>query len=331
MVDLGYKPSSEEFGPRDLVRFAQRAEEVGFTFAAISDHYHPWTNRQGQSPFVWSVNGAIAQATQRLRLGTAVTCPTTRTHPAIIAQAAATTAALMPGRFFLGLGSGENLNEHILGDHWPPTEIRQARLEEAVEVIRLLWQGGLQSHHGRYYTVHNARLYTLPDEPPPLFIAASGPSAAELAGRIGDGLMGIAPDAELIEKFVEAGGSGKPRYAEVTVCWAADEATARRTAHEWWPIAALSGSLYAELSLPSHFEGATSMVREEDLLPAVVCDRTPSGTWPRSGCISTPASITSGSTRSAPTKKASSGSTNARSYRSSAKGARSQCAGPLVA
>src|ERR687883_157173 len=192
MVELGYALSSEEHTPNDLVRYARRAEEVGFAFALISDHYHPWLDQQGQSPFVWSVVGAIAHATQRLRLGTGVTCPTMRIHPAIVAQAAATAAAMMPGRFFLGVGTGENLNEHILGDRWPEADVRREMLEEAVEVIRLLWQGGQRSHHGRHYTVENARVYTLPETPPPIIVAASGPKAAELAGRIGDGFWGVA-------------------------------------------------------------------------------------------------------------------------------------------
>src|SRR5438477_7252792 len=153
MVELGYALSSEEHLPNDLVRYAQRAEEVGFAFALISDHYHPWIDQQGQSPFVWSVIGGIAQATQRLRLGTGVTCPTMRIHPAIIAQAAATAAAMMPRRFFLRCGSGENLNEHILGDVWPPPDVRLERLAEAIGVIRKLWRGGVQNHRGRHYTV----------------------------------------------------------------------------------------------------------------------------------------------------------------------------------
>jgi G6PDH family F420-dependent oxidoreductase len=163
MVEVGYALSSEELSPHDLVRYAQRAEDVGFTFAMISDHYHPWIDRQGHSAFVWSVIGAIAHATTRLRLATGVTCPTMRLHPAIIAQAAATAAAMMPGRFALGVGTGENLNEHILGTRWPPHDIRLAMLEEAVAVIRLLWQGGTQTHRGCYYTVENARIYTLPE------------------------------------------------------------------------------------------------------------------------------------------------------------------------
>src|SRR6185436_3093586 len=208
-IELGYWISSEEHSPNDLVYSAQRAEEMGFRFALISDHFHPWSDRQGHSPFVWSVIGAIAHATQHLRLGTAVTCPTTRLHPAIIAQASATAATMMPGRFFLGVGTGENLNEHILGQRWPPSDVRRDMLAEAVEVIRLLWGGGEQSHHGKYYTVENARLYTLPDEPPPLFIAASGKNSAQLAGHLGDGLIAVAPLRELVESFRRAGGMNK--------------------------------------------------------------------------------------------------------------------------
>src|SRR5437660_10158012 len=164
MPEIGYSLSSEEWGPGDLVRWAAAAEASGFRFALISDHFHPWTDAQGQSPFVWAVLGGIARATERLRLGTGVTCPTVRIHPAIIAQAAATVAAMMPGRFFLGVGSGENLNEHILGDNWPPVGIRQQMLEEAVAIMRLLWKGGEQTHRGRHYTVENARLFTLPEQ-----------------------------------------------------------------------------------------------------------------------------------------------------------------------
>src|SRR5256714_6294881 len=188
MAEIGYTLSSEEHRPGDLVRFAQRAEEVGFAFALISDHFHPWTDRQGQSPFVWSVIGAIAQATEHLRLGTGVTCPTIRIHPAIVAQAAATSASLMPGRFFLGVGSGENLNEHILGDRWPPTDVRLEMLEEAVHVIRELWKGEVTNHHGAHYTVENARIYTLPDQLPPTHLAAAGTKPSEAAAPTGDRL-----------------------------------------------------------------------------------------------------------------------------------------------
>ena len=275
MITLGYKLSSEEHGPTDLVRYAQMAQDGGFGFALISDHFHPWIDRQGQSPFVWSVLGAIAQATQRLVVGTAVTCPTLRIHPAIIAQAAATTAALMPGRFFLGVGTGENLNEHILGDHWPETEIRQERLTEAIEVIRLLWQGGNRSYHGRYFTVENARLYTLPDVLPPLLVAVGGKRGAEQAGRLGDGMIGTDPERALLAAFDKAGGSGKPRYAEVTVCWAKDEATARRIAHEHWPTSAMESSLSWEMPLPSHFEAVAKLVTEEEVAESITCGPDP--------------------------------------------------------
>ncbi len=271
MLHIGYKLSTEEHAPSDLVRHAMRAENAGFSFAMISDHFHPWTDRQGQSPFVWSVIGAIAHATTRLSLGTSVTCPTMRIHPAIIAQAAATSAAMMPGRFFLGLGTGENPNEHILGQGWPETEVRQARLQEAVEVIRLLWQGGNRSHHGPHYTVENARLYTLPDPLPPIYLAVGGPRSAELAGRLADGFVGTDTDAGLIAAFDAAGGKGKPRYGEVSVCWAKDARTARTIAHEWWPTAAMDSSLAWELPLPAHFEAVAELVTEEQVAEAVTC------------------------------------------------------------
>ena len=275
MAELGYALSCEEHLPNDLVRNARAAEEAGFTFALISDHFHPWIDQQGQSPFVWSVIGGIAQATERLRLGTGVTCPTIRIHPAIIAQAAATSAAMMPGRFFLGVGTGENLNEHILGDHWPAPDERLDMLEEAIDVIRQLWEGGYQTFRGTYYTVENARIYTLPDEPPAIAVAAGKPGAAELAGQLGDGFVGTSPDAELIETFQNAGGEGKPRYGQLTVCWAETEEEAKRTAHQWWPNAAVKGDLSQELPLPDHFEQASQNVTEDDVAEAIVCGPDP--------------------------------------------------------
>ena len=274
MVEIGYALSSEEHPPNDLVRFAQRAEQAGFTFAAISDHYHPWVDRQGHSPFVWSVIGGIAATTSTLNLGTGVTCPTFRIHPAIIAQAAATAAAMIPGRFFLGVGSGENLNEHILGDHWPPAPVRQEMLGEAVALIRQLWEGGYQSFDGQYYTVENARIYTLPEEPPALVVAAAGTSAAELAGSVGDGLWSVAPDAELVETYTEAGGQG-PRYGQVKMCWAPDEDQAKKTVAEWWPNAGVGGELSQELPLPRHFEQAAALVT-----PDVLAEKVPLGPDP---------------------------------------------------
>jgi coenzyme F420-dependent glucose-6-phosphate dehydrogenase len=275
MVKIGYALSSEEHGPQDLVRYARRAEETGFEFALISDHFHPWIDKQGHSPFVWSVIGGIAQVTKKLQLGTGVTCPTIRTHPAIIAQAAATSAAMMPGRFFLGVGTGENLNEHIFGDRWPPHQIRLEMLEEAVEIIRLLWQGGSQSYWGEFYTLENARIYTLPEEMPPIMVAAGGPKAAEAAGRFGDGFITTSPDEEVIEEFKKGGGKGKPVYGQIAVCWGKTEKEARKTAHEWWPTAAFKGELTQELATPAHFEQAAKMVSEEDVAQVIICGPDP--------------------------------------------------------
>jgi G6PDH family F420-dependent oxidoreductase len=237
----------------------------------VSDHFHPWTDSQGQSPFVWSVIGGVAATTERIRLGTGVTCPTIRIHPAIIAQAAATASAMMPGRFFLGIGSGENLNEHILGDRWPSVSVRQEMMVEAVDVIQTLWEGGYQSYDGDYYTVENARIYTLPDELPEIMIAASGPQAAEIAGQLGDALCMTSPDQEVLDAFDQAGGEGKPRYIQLTVCWAEREEEARRTALEIWPNAAMPGQLSQELPLPLHFEQTAQLITEEMIAEAIVC------------------------------------------------------------
>jgi coenzyme F420-dependent glucose-6-phosphate dehydrogenase len=275
MTSFGYKLSSEEHGPGDLVRFASRAEEAGFSFAAISDHYHPWITKQGHSPFVWTVIGAVARSTEKLKLLTGVTCPTVRIHPAVVAQAAATTSVLMPGRFMLGVGSGENLNEHITGERWPGASIRLEMLKEAVEVIRLLFGGGQRSHRGTYYTVENARLYDLPEDPIPVLVAASGEASVKLAGSIGDGVIGLAPDAEFLKMFDEAGGRGKLRLAEVNVCWNDDKATARRIAHELWPVSGFKGQLMQELPLPAHFEQGAAMVSEDDAVVTVACGPDP--------------------------------------------------------
>jgi coenzyme F420-dependent glucose-6-phosphate dehydrogenase len=275
MPEIGYALSSEEHGPRELVRNARRAEETGFAFVSISDHFHPWIDEQGQSPFVWAVIGGIAEATERLAVGTGVTCPTVRVHPAIVAHAAATAAAMLPGRFFLGVGSGENLNEHIVGARWPQAAVRLQMLEEAIEVMRKLWGGGFVSHHGRHHTVENARLYTLPDEPPPVIVSGLGPRATDLAGRVGDGWWSTGPDAELRKRFEAAGGTGKPTYGQVSVCWAADEASARRTAHRQWPNVGIEGELAQELPLPRHFEQAARMVDEDDVAATIPCGPDP--------------------------------------------------------
>ena len=261
MTEFGYALSSEEHGPRELVENAGKAEAAGFEFAMVSDHFHPWTDAQGQSPFVWSVIGGIAQSTGRLRLGTGVTCPTIRIHPAIVAQAAATSAAMMPGRFFLGVGSGENLNEHVVGEDWPAPDERLAMLEEAIEVMRLLWQGGEQTHRGDFYDVEQARLYTLPDQPVQVAVAAAKPNAAELAGRVGDALINTAPDRDVIETFDAAGRQGRPKYGQITMCWAASEDEGAKTA--------------CELPRPAHFEQATKKITPEDIVEAIPCGPDP--------------------------------------------------------
>jgi coenzyme F420-dependent glucose-6-phosphate dehydrogenase len=275
MLEIGYSLSSEEHPPADLVRFAQRAEQAGFSFALVSDHYHPWTSKQGQSPFVWSVIGAIASTTKILRLGTGVTCPIMRIHPAVIAQAAATAAAMMPGRFFLGLGAGENLNEHIVGRKWPPSAVRHDMLEEAIAVIRLLWQGGLKNHRGRYFRVENAQLFTLPEEPPEIFVAAGGEKAARVAARIGDGLITAGAEEQVVKAFNAAGGRKKPKYAQVTVCWARSEKEAQRTARELWPISAMAWPVLGELALPSYFEEAAKTVQQDKITEAIMCSADP--------------------------------------------------------
>lgn len=275
MAEIGYTLSSEEQGPASLVELAARAEKAGLSFAVISDHFHPWVDRQGNSPFVWGVLGAVSRVTEKIELATGVTCPTTRIHPAIVAQAAATAAALLPDRFSLGVGSGENLNEHILGDRWPPVAERQERLEEAIEVIRLLWEGGLKSHRGRHYLVENARIYSLPDRPPPILVAVAGEQSVDLAARVGDGLFGTAPKADSIDRFRAGGGDGKPTYGQLHVCWAKSEEEAKRTALEWWPNGAISGSHFLELPLPAHFEEAVELVSEDDIAESVVCGADP--------------------------------------------------------
>lgn len=268
MNEIGYWLSSEEHPPNDLVRFAQAAERNGFSFALISDHYHPWIGRQGQAPFVWSVLGGIAGATEALRVGTGVTCPLLRLHPAVVAQAAATTAAMMPGRFFLGVGTGENVNEHIIGKGWPVIDERQCMLAEAVDIIRRLWQGETVTHDGAYYRVEDARLFTLPERLPPLYVAATGPGTGRLAGEIGDGLISVGPNARVVEAFDEAGGAGKPHIGKVAVCWAESEAAARETVAEVWPLPALAGVMMPNLRTVEHFEQAAKLVSAEEIAAA---------------------------------------------------------------
>jgi G6PDH family F420-dependent oxidoreductase len=275
MPELGFALSSEDHPPNELVRQASLAERAGFTFALISDHFHPWVDAQGHSPFVWTTLGGIAQATEKIRVGTGVTCPMIRIHPAIVAQATATVAAMMPGRFFLGVGSGENLNEHVTGARWPLPDERLEMMEEAVEVMRLLWQGGVQTHRGKHYTVDHARVYTLPDEPPDVYVAATAPKAAELAGRIGDGFISTAPEHDYVEKFAEAGGDGKPKLGMMHCAYDTDEKAALGRATKLWPNLALKGPLGQELATPSDFEAAAEMVEEDDVAESTPCGPDP--------------------------------------------------------
>jgi G6PDH family F420-dependent oxidoreductase len=273
MAEIGLFLSSEEHGPRALVGQARRGEEVGFSSVLISDHSHPWLEAQGESPFVWSVIGAIASSTS-LKVTTGVSCPTLRTHPAILAQAAATAQLLLDGRFVFGVGSGEALNEHILGDRWPPIGERLDMLEEAVLVMRELWTGALVNHDGPHYTVENARLYSCPDRPPPVYVSAFGPQALEVAARVGDGLITTSPDAEVVANFREQGGLG-PAVGGVKICWSRDESQARKTVHRLWPTECLPGQLNQELALPSYFEAATELVTEDMVADVIPCGPDP--------------------------------------------------------
>src|SRR5688572_5579964 len=219
---IGYFLSSEEYTPAELIEQAKLAEEAGFEGLWISDHFHPWVDAQGQSPFVWSMIGALSQVT-RLPVTTAVTAPIMRIHPAVVAQAAATSAVLHEGRFVLGVGSGEALNEHILGDAWPSADVRLEMLEEAVDVMRQLWAGGFVNHSGEHYVVENARIYTLPPEPPKVYVSGFGPKAIELAARIGDGFMSVAPVKDHVDRFRAAGGGTKPAQGGFKACYAPTE------------------------------------------------------------------------------------------------------------
>lgn len=263
-MEIGYWLSSEEHAPSELVANAKRAEDAGFSYVLISDHFHPWVNAQGHSPFVWGVIGAIAQATERLRLGTAVTCPLIRMHPVLVAQAAATSALLMEGRFFLGVGTGEALNEHVTGARWPRPDERLDMLDEALEIITKLWRGEYETYRGRHYTVEQARVYDVPDHPPELIVAAAAEQAAKLAAKWGDGMISTSPDREVVDAYKQAGGS-EPIYGKVTGCFAASKEDALRIALERQPNTAIGGTISQDLPLPRDFETVAELVRADDL------------------------------------------------------------------
>jgi len=259
---LGYFLSCEEYTPAELLTQARQAADAGFEGLWISDHYHPWLGAQGQSPFVWSMIGAVSQVCD-LPITTAVTCPTVRIHPAVIAQAAATSAVLTGGRFTLGVGTGEALNEHITGQVWPGAPVRREMLVEAVEIMRALWTGEVVSHRGDHYTVDHARLYTIPDTPPPVYVSGFGPESIALAADIGDGYINTTPDADAVEAFRAGGGAGKVAAAGMKGCWAATDDQALAIAHRLWPTEGLPGELSQVLPDPEHFEQAVEIVSPE--------------------------------------------------------------------
>ncbi|MFC4308025.1 TIGR03557 family F420-dependent LLM class oxidoreductase [Steroidobacter flavus] len=267
-VQFGYKLMSETTGPRELVRNAKLAEEAGFDFVGLSDHYLPWLESHGHSPFAWSVLGAIAETTERVGIATGLTCPIIRYHPTIIAQAAATIGVMSEGRFTLALGAGERLNEHIVGYGWPPVHQRHEMLREAVEIMRRLWEGELYSHSGEYYEVESARIYDLPEEPVPIVIGISGKKSATLAGELGVGIMAVEPEPSLIKDWKAAGGEGS-RYIELSFAYASSEKEGLKIAHEYSKFGALGWEVLAELPGVKGFEGATKYIKPEDLKDSI--------------------------------------------------------------
>lgn len=274
-MEIGYKLAAEAFGPRELVRQAVRAEAAGFDFVEMSDHFHPWLDVQGHSPFAWTVLGAIAASTERIGLATGVTCPTVRYHPAVVAQAAATLALVSGDRFVLGVGSGERLNEHVVGTGFPDAvRVRHELLREALEIIRLLWRGGYQSYEGRHLRLADARVFDLPERLPLIAVAASGPDSASLAAELGDGLFATEDEPSIVAGYRAAGGSG-PRYAEVPVAWATDERSAAKAAWTTSRWALTGWKVMSELPNPVNFEAATGTVRIEDVLAKFACGPEP--------------------------------------------------------
>ncbi|MFH9938027.1 LLM class F420-dependent oxidoreductase [Streptomyces murinus] len=275
MVRIGYTMMTEQAGPRELVEHVVGAEEAGFDFSVISDHYFPWLRAQGHSPYAWSVLGAAAQATSRIPLMTYVTCPIRRYHPAVVAQKAATVQLLSEGRFRLGLGAGENLNEHVVGGGWPPVDVRHEMLEEAVEIIRALFGGEHVTHHGRHYQVESAKLWDVPEQLPPIGIAVSGEQSCRLAGERGDLLIATEPKPELLAAFDRHGGRGKPRVGQLPVSYDPDRDTAVKRAHAQFRWFGLGWKVNAELPHPDSFESATRFVTPDDVAASIPCGDDP--------------------------------------------------------
>ncbi|MFK4108536.1 LLM class F420-dependent oxidoreductase [Streptomyces sp. NPDC002176] len=275
MVRIGYTMMTEQAGPRELVEHVVRAEEAGFDFSVTSDHYFPWLRSQGHAPYAWSVLGAAAQATSRMPLMTYVTCPTFRYHPVVVAQKAATLQLLSEDRFRLGLGSGENLNEHVVGQGWPAVDVRHEMLEEAVEIIHALFEGGHVTYHGKHYDVESAKLWDLPERRPPLGIAVSGEQSCALAGHLADLVIATEPKKELLEAFDRHGGTGRPSVGQLPVSFDTDRDAAIRRAHDQFRWFGLGWKVNAELPGPDSFDQATRFVTEDDVASAIPCGDDP--------------------------------------------------------
>jgi G6PDH family F420-dependent oxidoreductase len=272
MVGLGYTLMTEQAGPRALVSHAGAAEAAGFDFEVISDHYFPWLASQGHAPYAWSVLGAVTQVTERVELMTYVTCPTRRYHPAVVAQKAATMQLLSGGRFTLGLGAGENLNEHVTGDGWPPANIRHEMLGEALTIIAELFDGGYVNYRGKHFTVDSAKLWDLPDRRVPIATAVSGPQSVELAAPRSDAMIAVQPDAELVRSWdALPGDSTRRKIAQVPICWDVDREKAVRRAHEQFRWFAGGWKVNAELPGTEAFAAATQFVTEEDVAASIPC------------------------------------------------------------
>ncbi|HTW20662.1 MAG TPA: TIGR03557 family F420-dependent LLM class oxidoreductase [Mycobacteriales bacterium] len=273
MTEFGYFLSAEELSPAELVRAAHLAEDAGFDRIWISDHYHPWTREQGESAFVWTILGAIAAQTE-LRMTTAVTCPTDRIHPAVIAQAAATVASVAPGRFTLGVGTGERLNEHILGGLWPPAEIRRERLAEAIEIVRRLWSGETLTHRGAHYVVDAARVFSLPEQLPSILVSGFGPESAKLAAAVGDGYINVQPDGDLVKAYRDAGGRGSVQGG-LKICWAGSADDAAKTAYRLWGHEAVGGQSAQDLLSWTEFETLGEAVTPDQVAETFPCGPDP--------------------------------------------------------
>ena len=274
MTRIGYTMMCEQAGPKELVRDVQAAERHGYDFAVISDHYFPWVDAMGHSPYAWSVLGAAAQATERIELMTYVTCPIKRYHPAVVAQKAATVALLSDSRFTLGLGAGENLNEHVVGGAWPPVNTRHEMLSEAIEIIRALWSGDYVKYRGRHFEVDSAKLWDLPDQPIRLGVAVSGPQSVELAASVADVLIAVEPKEQLVQAFDRAAGPGKAKVAQVPVAYDPDRGAAVARALETFSWFGGGWKVNSELPGTAAFEAASQYVRADDITASIPCGDT---------------------------------------------------------